>query len=73
MEHSLAAGGECRRHETQFDERFHPDRQEEITDLIGVEERVEQQVPFIYERPHIVAQQPVKASMEKAKLLMALL
>ncbi len=70
VEDDRVARSERCRHETQFHEGLHADRQEEVTDLIRVEERVKQVVALIHERAHVVAQQAVEAHVPEAEFLM---
>nr|WP_323498966.1 hypothetical protein [Variovorax sp. LG9.2] len=63
----LAAIRQGRRHEAQFDKGLYPDRQQEVADLVGVEERVEQFVALAHERANFITPQPVKAGVPKAE------
>ena len=67
MEDGLGSGRERCGHETQFDERPHANRQEEVDDLIGVEKRVQERVVVFDDRSDIIRQQPVKAHVAKSQ------
>jgi hypothetical protein len=71
MEDGLRSGREGCGHKTQFDERPHANRQEEVDDLVGVEEGVQQLVSVCDDRPDIIRQQPVKAHVTKSQLGLA--
>jgi hypothetical protein len=49
VENDLAAGRQHGRHEAQFDERRLVDREQEIEDMVGIEERVERLVVLVDE------------------------
>jgi len=71
VEDGRGSGRERGRHEAQFDERPHANRQEEIDDLIGVEERVQELVVVFDDRSDIVRQQPVKPHVAKSQFSVA--
>ncbi len=72
MKNRLIARGQYCRHEAQLDERFHADGQQEIENLVGVEERIEQGVALTDERSHVVAQDAVEPHMFHAEFVMRL-
>ena len=72
MENCFATGRQRRGHEAQLDKRLHPDRQQEIANLVRVEEREKQVILLVHESSHVVAQDVVETHMAKTELLMAL-
>ena len=67
-EDGLGSGRERRGHEAQLDEWPHANREQEIDDLVGVEERIPERVVMVDDRSEIIRQQPVKAHVAKSQL-----
>lgn len=70
---SLVAGRQCSGHEAQFHDWTHVDRAQEIVDLIGVVERIDQLVALFDDGIHVVVEQTMETHMAKAKRFPALL
>jgi hypothetical protein len=68
-------GGVSRRqrfgHEGEFDKRPHPNREEEVDNLIGVEEGIEKLFFLADERAHVVGEERMKAHMPKSEFVVA--
>ena len=69
VEYRLVAGCERGRHEAQFDERPHADRQQKIEDLIGIGERIEEFRALADQRAHVVRQDAMEAHVLHAEVV----
>ena len=59
-------------HEAELDERLHPNRQQEVEDAVGVQERVEQPSSSPDERAHIIGKQAVEPYVSEAQRFVTL-
>ena len=69
VENRLVAGCQRGRHEAQFDERPHADRQQKVEDLIGIEERIEELLALADQRAHVVRQDAMEAHVLHAEVV----
>ena len=70
MKNCLTARGERFRHEAQLDERFHPDREEKIKNLIAVKEGEEPFVVLADQGIHRMRKQAVETHIPEAEFAM---
>ena len=69
MKDRLLAGSQHARHEAEFDERLHADRQKKVPDAIGIVKGIEMSPLVANDRAQVIAEKPVEADVAKAKLL----
>src|SRR5690606_8007109 len=71
VEDRLVPRRQRRRHHAELDERAHPDLEEKIRDLVGVEERVDGLAGVLDARAEVIVEEAVEADVPDAELVAA--